>query len=121
MRSGLARRAFTLTEALVSMTILATSIIGLTSAFNLASRASSQALRMSQAMEVADSRLRYLVGESADGVAASGAEGLFAWETRTRQLDSGLRLGTAVVRWMDQGQVRSVELSEVFLPRQERE
>lgn len=110
--------AFTLTEALVAMTILASSIIALTSAFNLASRASSQALRLSQATEVADVQLRYLVGRANGDGLTSGSEVAFAWEAKTRPLDEGLSLGTITVRWMDQGQVQSIELSEVFLPQQ---
>ena len=111
------RRGFTLVEALVSMTILGVGIVGVMSAFTLASRSGSEAMRLSEAAAIADQRLETLLGSSESQWVPRGVSGNYAWEAKVADLRDGLRLATVVVRWTDRRGRQEFELSEVFLPR----
>jgi len=111
-------RGFTLLEALVSMTILASSIVGITYSISQSSHAATRGIRLQQAVELAGNQLAMAVARAdADPVDEAGADDRFQWKIRFEEKDYGVILASVEVQWQEKGRSREYMLSEIYVPR----
>lgn len=113
------RGAFTLLEVLVSLIVLAVGIMGIMAAVLAGSRAGSEALRLEEAVAIAQRELELATNKPADQLTeAAGSSGYFQWTVNYRNKPHNLVLASVNVQWRQQGEPRDYELLQVFAPRQ---
>ena len=111
---------FTLTEALVSVTILAVGIIGVLGAFSLSLRAATTATRLEEAVDIAQRQLELASSSSRQNMQpGGGSSGRYSWRLKLTELPHGLALASIEVKWLERGQLQEFRLSQIFRPREE--
>jgi len=99
------------------MTILSAGLIGLLAGFSLSIRAGNRAMRLEQAVTLAENRLALAVGRTAEQcLPEAGTEGRYHYEVNYQDKPEQLMAATVRVRWLDGGRMRTFSLSRLFLP-----
>ncbi|MFA6133454.1 MAG: prepilin-type N-terminal cleavage/methylation domain-containing protein [Phycisphaerae bacterium] len=106
---------FTLIEVLVAMTVLSGGILGVLSAFSLASRSGRSGANLRQAVAIAQRELELIVNAPA-GAALPQRQtaGRYEWQPLVEDLTPRLKRATIKVNWSEGGAAREYRLSQVF-------
>ena len=112
------RRGLTLLETLVALSVLASSIVGITAAISNSSRLAWSSIKGQQALGIAQNRLAEVVAEAEPSPVSieDEVEG-YTLSTAYAAREHGLVLATVRVVWLDRGVERELSLSEVYVPR----
>lgn len=110
-------QGFSLIEVLVAMTILATGILGVLSAFSLSGRTGNRAFRLEQAALLAERELELAMHLPSGQQPMTGSDGPYTWQLAYASRPHDLAVVRIEVQWLDRGQTRSFELERAFVPR----
>jgi len=117
--NGRKHRAFTLLEVLVASTILCVGIIGVLGASSVSMRTASGALRLDEAVSIAQRQLELT---TAAGLVAlgprTGGQGRYRWTVELAERPEGLMMASVLVSWPERGRTQQFRLSEIFIPPQ---
>ncbi len=115
-------KAFTLLEVLVASTILGIGILGVLGAFSISMRASSRAMRLDEAVTIAQREMELTTSA---GMAAMGPrkgnQDIFQWTVDLADRPDGLTMAAVSVTWPQRGQMQQYRLAEIFSVPQEPE
>lgn len=106
------RRAFTLLEAVVSMGVLATAIIGMIEVISISYRASSSSLHLSQAVDIARATMETTAFSSADQ-SSHDPTGRYSIDVSRENKDLDLTLVVVNVTWNERGSPRTYRLERL--------
>ena len=117
-RIGRRRRAFTLIEVIVALSVLAGGILGVMSAFSLCVRAAGSERKVQGALVIAEREIDAAVnlpGNTLDPT--SGSTPPYQWSVTYLNKPDQLIMATCTIVWQEQGEPITLVISRVFVPR----
>ncbi|MAE63534.1 MAG: hypothetical protein CMJ18_04620 [Phycisphaeraceae bacterium] len=116
-----ARRAFSLVEVIVAMTIFAVGFAGVITAVSMSVRRAGDTYRSDRAVEIARRVMTVVTATPAEQRAAHGGEeDRYRWSVDLDRRPHDLVAATVTVRWAERNDMRTFRLHEIFLPRRTR-
>jgi hypothetical protein len=102
----------------MAMTIFSAGVLGVIAALSVTSRAASAARRLDEAVTLAQNHIELakLSGGLRPAVGSSGTSGVYTWETQQDDRVDGSVLIRVSVAWIERGQPRAFQLTELYLP-----